>query len=78
MAMRSDVEYNNALRLFIDKMYEIPKEEALVIIDDFTAYWIQENMDAKYPELAITLADISKAKSFERLPSTQSLPFLDI
>ena len=78
MAIRSDVEYNKALGLIIDKLYEIPKEEASVIVSEFTAYWTQENMETEYPELAATLSDISKAKFLEHLPSTSSQPFLDI
>ncbi|GER92149.1 hypothetical protein KDW_63110 [Dictyobacter vulcani] len=78
MAIRSAVEYNKALSFIIDKLYEIPKEESVAIINDFIAYWAQENMEEKYPELEDTLRDISKAKFLEPLIDTNSLPLLDI
>jgi tetratricopeptide (TPR) repeat protein len=78
MAIRSDVEYNKALALIIDNLYGTPKEETQEIVDDFIAYWSQENLDQDYPELAKTLQEIGKAKFLEYLPATDFPPLPNI
>jgi tetratricopeptide (TPR) repeat protein len=77
MAIRNENEYNKALTFIIDTLYELPGEEASAIIDDFIAYWSQENMEKEYPELATTLQGVSRAKLLEHLPPPVPRHLLD-
>ena len=65
VAMRNDVEYNHAVSLVIDRLFDTPKELVQPIVDEFIAYWSTQQLDPNYAALIDTLQDVRQALFLE-------------